>query len=136
MPFHFRVFFEATDGQPDYVGYAYLRAICHYWGHKCCTGLDNDDESLRAICRVDESKWPRVKAFVFNNRDCFALDHNGLWQQKRAQEEWEKSLTVMERNSTGGKNRMRKMTSAQKTAFGKAGAAARFAAKMQAKAQA
>lgn len=130
MPFHFRAFFEATDGQPDYVTLAYLRAICHYWGHKCCAGLDDDDESLRAICRSDEARWPKVKSFVFDNADCFAMDSNGKWQQKRAQEEWEKSTATMERNSKGGSSRMNKMSARQRLAFARKGAAARFAAKM------
>lgn len=136
MPFHFRIFFEATDSQQPDVTLSYLRAICHYWGHKCCKGLENDDETLRMICRCDTARWGRTKSFVFDNKDCFILDHNGLWQQKRAQEEWEKSLAVMERNSNGGKSRMKKMSPKQRTAFAQAGAAARFKAKMQASQQA
>ena len=43
-----------------------------------CEGLINRDESLRLICLMDAEHWPKVKASVFDNQNCFRLV-GGRW---------------------------------------------------------
>lgn len=90
MPFYGDDFFSAMVGKSNEVIVAYMRAIWHYWRHRQCRGLRDDDESLRQICMVfDSAKWPAIKAVVFG--ELFEMDEDGLWHQKRAQEEYTKS---------------------------------------------
>ena len=92
MRFYWNEFWSAVEGQSDQTIIAYLRAISHYYHHNHCVGLKDDSEFLRKLCRVDKAEWGEVCAIIFDNDRFFTQDANGLWQQKRAQEEWLKSV--------------------------------------------
>lgn len=96
MPFYATEFFNAIEGMPDAVGLGYLRAVCHYWTHCGCSGLDNDDTFLRRLCRIESDQWEYARPIIFGR--LFKLDtKSNVWHQKRAKEEWEKSVRLYER---------------------------------------
>ena len=90
IPLYGNDFFSAIEGHDEATGLAYLRALWHYWRETHTTGLPNDDEYLRKICRVKSGKWKKIKPFLFGK--WFVLDSENLWQNKRAREEWLISL--------------------------------------------
>lgn len=96
IPLYYRDFFEAVKPYPPDVGIAYLKAICHYVGHLHCKGIDNDDEQMRRLCEIERLEWARVKAVIFDNEHFFILDGEGRWHQKRAEEEYRKSIARYE----------------------------------------
>lgn len=91
FPFYQNEFFQAIEGLPDLVSIAYLRAISYYWAHNHCVGLEDDDEFLRRLCRVERDEWPNTKPIIFGR---FFKLVAGLWHQKRAQEEWAKATRL------------------------------------------
>lgn len=97
MPLYGNEFINATDGLPLVAKWAYFRAIWHYWHNNHCKGLKPDEDSLRDICHVDREDWPMVYDLIFTTDQFFVQDEAGLWQQKRAQEEWNKSIAKYEK---------------------------------------
>lgn len=89
-------FSTAMMGQPVFVKWGYWMAIVHYRCHRHCHGLENNDRVLRAICEVDEKDWEYFKGIVFDNDKCFVLDADGLWHQKRAEEDYKEDLKKLE----------------------------------------
>lgn len=92
IPFYGNDFLQAMDGHEDKVVVAYLRAIWHYWHHTHCKGLLDDEEFLRRLCRVEREDWDHVKGVLFDNNKFFTQDADFMWHQKRAEEEWRKSV--------------------------------------------
>jgi uncharacterized protein YdaU (DUF1376 family) len=103
MPFYGNDFLAAVEGHSDGVFRAYVCAIWHYWHNNHCKGLPNDVEYLRKICRRDKDEWPDIYAVVFDNDKFFVFGEDGLWHQKRAEEEWAKSKAKYEGCSIRGK---------------------------------
>ena len=92
IPFYGSDFFFAMSGQSDAVIVAYLRCIWHYWSHYHCEGLPDNEEMLRRLCHCDREDWNTVRDVIFDNEQFFTQDANGLWHQKRASDEWQKSM--------------------------------------------
>ena len=103
MPVYWGEFWMAVNGQPDFIIVSYMRALSHYWHHNHCKGLRNDDEFLRKLCQSERDNWPESKSFIFDNEKCFTLDADGVWQQGRAQKEWQKSVIALEKATNRGK---------------------------------
>ncbi len=112
MPFYFRAFFEAIESLPETIGLGYLRAICHYWGHNNCRGLENNDEALRRICRIDRAEWVEYGPIIFGR--FFELD-GGLWHQHRASRLWEDTKKKYDAASVGGKNRWKGVSKVERS---------------------
>ena len=94
MPFYWADFWEAVEGLPSDTIVGYQRALSHYWGHAHCKGLRDNDEFLRRLCRIDKLEWSEAKRVIFDNAKFFTMGEDGLWHQKRASQEWEKSLAL------------------------------------------
>lgn len=109
MPFYGNDFFQAVEGWPSTAIEAYLRAIWNYWHHNHCRGLEDNDDSLRRICRVDKEDWESVRSRVFDNEKFFMQDAEGRWHQKRAEDLWNdakiKYGTAVKRAKAGAKAR-------------------------------
>lgn len=90
MPFYGSEFFQATQCMPDEVALKYLRCCWFYWSHTKCSGLRDDDGSLRRLCRCSCGEWPAVKEMIFNG-EFFTLEA-GLWHQKRCQKEFKAAM--------------------------------------------
>jgi len=88
MPFYWMEFWHAVEGLPDQSIVAYQRVLSNYWHQNHCVGLRDDDEFLRRICRCDRDDWQSVRDTIFDNDRFMTQDADGLWHQKRAQEEW------------------------------------------------
>jgi uncharacterized protein YdaU (DUF1376 family) len=82
-------FFQAVHGKPAYVKAGYLSALCYYRFHNHCQGLENDSEFLRKVCDITPAEWREGFNIIFDNEFFFTLDVDGLWQQKRAKEDYE-----------------------------------------------
>jgi len=91
FPFYSRAFFEAVEGQPDYIVLGYLRALSFYWSHNHCQGLENDQEFLRRLCRIEKDKWSKSFDILFGREEFFALIDD-KWHQQRMLEEWGKAV--------------------------------------------
>jgi uncharacterized protein YdaU (DUF1376 family) len=102
MPLFGNDFFSAVNPHSPVIGMAYLRAIWHYWRETHCRGLPDDQEQLRRICAVDKDEWPSVCAVVFDNDKFFTQDSEGIWHQKRAEEEWKKAKSKYDAAVKGG----------------------------------
>jgi uncharacterized protein YdaU (DUF1376 family) len=85
MPFFGMEFFQATEGYPDSYVAGYLRAIWHYWTHSHCAGLDDNDDYLRKLCRIDGVEWVQAKPILFGR---FFHKEGGKWHQKKCKEIW------------------------------------------------
>jgi uncharacterized protein YdaU (DUF1376 family) len=106
MPFFGNEFFMAVAGQSHAFVACYMRAIWFYWHHTSCRGLKNDKEFLRRICQADRDEWDELYDLIFDmNSGFFTLDGNDLWQQKRAQEEWEKASIRSEKAKSAAKSK-------------------------------
>jgi uncharacterized protein YdaU (DUF1376 family) len=103
MRWDWNEFWHAVEGLPDHVIVGYQRALGYYYQHNHCTGLRNDDEFLRKLCRIDREFWPDARAIIFDNDKFFFLDEDGLWHQKRAEEEWVIAVKDHERAVNRGK---------------------------------
>jgi len=101
FPFFGNDFFEAVAGYSDTILASYLRALWHYWHHTGCEGLRDDDNYLRRVCVPDGLNWPETKGIIFDNRYFFRLE-NGLWQQHRCREEFQRSIAIGNRRSRIG----------------------------------
>ncbi len=97
IPFYALEFWQAVEGQPDYIVVGYLRAITHYWMHSHCKGLRDDSEYLRKLCRIDPSDWETAQGVIFDNERFFTLGEGGMWQQKRARELWRDTKSAYDR---------------------------------------
>ncbi len=95
MPFDGPKFFEAVKSWPHSAIVAYLKALNHYWFHLGCEGLPDDTEKLRRICECDRGDWEEVLILVFDNDKFFKQDSSGKWRQKRSDEEWNRSVKLM-----------------------------------------
>jgi uncharacterized protein YdaU (DUF1376 family) len=91
MPFYGSAFFQAVEGQPDFIASGYLRAIWYYWSHAHCEGIPDNEEFLRRLCRIEKEYWPYAREVIFDNDQFFTMGEDGKWHQKRAAEEWKKS---------------------------------------------
>ena len=87
LPLYGHDFFEAIAGYTDGVGLGYLRALWHYWNHTGCTGLLDEDEYLRRVCKCEVAAWARTKGIIFDNHYYFKLEQ-GRWHQARCRQEW------------------------------------------------
>lgn len=109
IPFYGNDYFQAVEGHDELIAIAYLRAIWYYWHQNHCKGLRDDDEFLRRLCRVEKDQWERVRAIIFDNEKFFTQDAEFLWHQKRAEEEWRKSVekydAAVNRGKAGAKSR-------------------------------
>lgn len=93
IPLYGSDFFEAMKPHGEKVGWPYLKAIWHYWKHTHCKGLPDNSEALRRICEVEKENWDEICSVIFDNDKCFSQDATtGLWHQKRAALEWQKSV--------------------------------------------
>ena len=101
MPFDWPKFQASTPGMRREIKWSYFNAICAYfWGH--CTGLDDDDETLRAVCECfNPAEWARTKGTIFG--PFFQKNGDGKWHQKRAKEEYLKALAACEAATNRGK---------------------------------
>lgn len=81
-------YFRAVAGHPDCVQIGYLKAIWYYRSHNHCKGLENNSEFLRRICEVDKEHWEAAFGVIFDNNEFFTMDAEGLWHQKRAEQDW------------------------------------------------
>lgn len=126
MPFYWPDFWHAVEGFSDSAIVAYQRALSHYWHHNHCRGLQDDDEFLRRLCRIEKSEWQKIKQIVFDNDKFFTMDGDGLWHQKRAQEEWIKSSAKYDAAVKGGRNRLKNTTQKQREAISRSGAVAKW----------
>ncbi len=102
MPFYGDEFFQAVEGQDEITGFAYIRAIWHYWSHLHCAGFDDNKDQLRRVCRVEKSEWDRVSTILFDNEKFFTMDEEGRWRSKRADELWADACARYRRNQAGG----------------------------------
>jgi uncharacterized protein YdaU (DUF1376 family) len=89
LEFEPQSFFSATEMFTDDEKFKYLRCLVHYWYHSHTTGLPDDDDGLRELCRCDVEKWPRLKKMIFDNDKFFYLE-SGKWHQKRARKSFQK----------------------------------------------
>lgn len=130
MPFYGDAFFNAVKGKKPFVKVAYLQLLWHYWSHRNCEGLENNDYSLMELSGAKESEWPEVYEVLFKSGEFFYIGEDGFWHQKRASIEWQKAKIIMERNSKGGKNRWHGISKAERKQIasnaGKMSAVARF----------
>ncbi len=94
IPLYWRDFESATAGWPDAIRFKYLRCIAHYVLHTHCAGLPDDEELLQGICWAKDDEWPRVRELIFAGEPFFGKIA-GKWHQKRALEEYQKSLKLM-----------------------------------------
>jgi len=91
-------YFRAVRGHTAHVQIGYLKAIWHYRSHNHCKGLENNSEFLRRICEIDLEHWDETFEVIFDNNHFFSMDENGLWHQKRAEQDWiEDSLAYQRR---------------------------------------
>ena len=102
-------FFHAVVGLSNAAAFGYLWAIWYYRHHNHCKGLENDSEFLRKICHCEKDEWDKVFNTIFSGDEFFMLDENGLWQQKRAQEDYnedtEKLMRYVNRGTKGAQAR-------------------------------
>jgi uncharacterized protein YdaU (DUF1376 family) len=96
MPMFWPDFWQAVEGLDCKVIVAYQRCLTFYWFHTGCTGLPDDDERLRGICRLDNDEWTDWKKILFSkDNDGFWFIKGGKWHNKRAIEVWNISLVHM-----------------------------------------
>jgi uncharacterized protein YdaU (DUF1376 family) len=105
LPFYGNDFFNAVEGYDAVIERAYIRALWHYWHVNHCEGLQGNTERLRGICRVEADRWEEVYPIIFGE---FFKKIAGAWHQKRALEEWQKAVAIIEKKSNGGKLGMKK----------------------------
>lgn len=109
MRMYWNEFWQAVQGLDNDTIVAYERAFTFYYHHSHCAGLRDDDEYLRRLCQSDKSKWQEIRDVVFDNDKFMTQDANGLWHQKRTEEEWNKAVenyaTAVKRANTGAKER-------------------------------
>lgn len=103
MKFYGKDFFPAMEGLPDGIAMGYLRAIWHYRSHTHCKGLPNDEKYLQRVCRIDNDDWGYAFSIIFDNDHFFCMDENGMWHQKRAEEDYAADVKAYERAVTNGK---------------------------------
>jgi uncharacterized protein YdaU (DUF1376 family) len=103
MPVYWNEFWMAVEGLPDSIIVAYQRCFSYYYHHNHCRGLPDDNEFLRKLCRCDKSDWEYVRGTIFNNDRFFTQDRDGLWHQKRTEQEWNKSKEKYEKAVTRAK---------------------------------
>lgn len=108
MPFYGNDFFQAIEGHSDSIGIAYQRCIWYYWHQTHCEGLKNDSEFLRRLCRCERPDWELMESVIFDNEKFFTLGEDGMWHQKRASQEWQKSVEKYLRSIKGAKARWNK----------------------------
>ena len=90
-------FFHAVNGHGHAVTSGYLRALWYYRSHNHCRGLENKSEFLRKICACEKDEWKQVEPVIFDNEFFFVMDENGLWHQKRAEEDYKEDCAAYER---------------------------------------
>lgn len=124
MPFYFRTFWEAVEELPDWMKIAYIRALTYNWGHKGCVGLTSNEDALRSICRVDESKWAQAYEVLFMSQEFFILGADNLFHQKFQDEIWAESVKQYNAEVKGGKNRWKGVSKKEHSKIASAGAVA------------
>jgi uncharacterized protein YdaU (DUF1376 family) len=99
LPWYFRDTLGEVEPYPDFVLGAYMRVIGSYWaGH--CIGLANDSASLKKICHLTDGEWDCVEHIIFGI--LFDQDENGLWQNYKHREQWEKVSAAYATRIRGG----------------------------------
>lgn len=96
FPFYAIQFWQAVEGLPDFVITGYLRAITYYWCNTHCSGLRDERDFLRRVCRVDPENWDEACAAIFDNDRFFTLV-DGQWQQRKAQELWREAESAYDK---------------------------------------
>ena len=99
--FFYPAFFAAVSAYNAAVAGAYIRALCYYWQVNNCVGIEDDQDAMMRICGTDKEDWDKHGSTVFGK--LFILDGNGLWQQKRAKEEWSRAIEYSNKSSEKGK---------------------------------
>lgn len=98
MPMFWPDFWQAVEGLDCRLIVAYQRCLTKYWFHTNCEGLEDDDEQLRNLCRLDRDEWADWKKYLFSkNKKSFWFIEDGMWHNKRAREEWDKSMSYLEK---------------------------------------
>lgn len=101
LPFYGNDFFAATDGLSEIATLAYLRALWHYWSHTHCTGLPEDDEYLRRVCRCQTQEWARTKGLLFDSDGPFFRLQQGRWHQSNAANRYLEAHETYQRRVAG-----------------------------------
>lgn len=126
MPFYHRDFWEAVEGMPPWMMVGYLRALTYNWGHNGCEGLENDENFLRDVMRIDTENWPKAWDKLFTGTKFFTLGEDGLWHQKRQDQIWLESVKQYNAKVKGGQARNQQLSKDQRSAIAKAGAVAKW----------
>lgn len=86
----------AVKGKPTFIKWAYWVLLCHYRCHNHCKGLEDDDESLRKLCEIEnKEEWLKAKPIIFGG--FFSLDINGLWQNAVAAEDYREDCSTYDK---------------------------------------
>jgi len=100
MPMFWPDFWQAVEGLDCKLIVGYQRCLTKYWFHTNCEGLDDDDGQLRRLCQLDSDEWSDWKKHLFSknkpDKSFFYFEH-GKWHNKRAKEEWTKSIIYLEK---------------------------------------
>ena len=80
---------------------AYIRALCYYWQVTNCNGIEDNSGDMQSLCGLNSMEWEKHGRIVFGK--LFTLDGQGLWQQKRAKEEWDRAIVLANKRSEIGK---------------------------------
>lgn len=98
MPFNGTRFFQATAMWSDDIQLKYVRALWFYWNDTKATGIPNDDDGLRRLCRCDVKDWMRIKGMVFDNNLFFKLEDDGKWHQTNNRRVFLATMQTIEAN--------------------------------------
>jgi uncharacterized protein YdaU (DUF1376 family) len=126
MPLYGNDFFSAMEGRSDKVVVSYIRLLWYYWNHNHCKGMEDDDDTLRRIARRDKDEWPAIRSILFDNNKYFCQNEDGLWTQKRADEEWAISKSKYEAAVNGGKARWNGVSKGERSRLARATANKRY----------
>jgi uncharacterized protein YdaU (DUF1376 family) len=99
--FFFGDFFAAVQFYNVVVAGAYIRSLCYYWQVTNCQGIEDNTEDMKAMCGLSDKDWDAYGKTVFGK--LFTLDGQGLWQQKRAREEWDRAILMSSERSERAK---------------------------------
>lgn len=102
MPMDWPKFWMAVKGWPEVAIIGYQFALTYYWFHNHCKGLRDDSNFLRSVCERSELDWDICCSHIFDNQDFFKQDSNGMWQQKRAKEDWTNVMKGYEKKRDAG----------------------------------
>lgn len=127
MPVYWNEFWLAVEGQLDSIIVGYLRAMSFVWHHNHGAGLKDDSEFLRKLCHIEKDEWESAREIIFDNDKFFCLGEDGLWHQKRIEEEWARSEAEYNAAVKGGKKRWAGISKKEHSRIGKHGMRVRYA---------